>query len=400
MSVASGSTELANEVLELSLADTPEPELALKVKRGGGPKTPEGKRASSRNALNLGLRSKVFLPDDLVEQYEALRADLATRFRPDSIYGERLVQCLARSMVQLDRCSELWFKDLGRVINRAEEHWDSDQRELVNRLAARLPRDPERVAHRLGRTRQGVDWLIERWQGLEEALAVEGCWTDEQRSMAFDLLGVSPILRNGRHRVPAASDTAGLARLVADRLAHLREARDGRLDDLDALEQDLALIGMPSVEDAGTRAGSGSPRPGCARRCTRRTRSCSGCRPGDRPRNRTTRSHRCPPPPRRRRPIRRRSFRSNASRSRANRKPARRSSRERLCPTPRPSRRSCRRRPRRPFRHDRSRTGNARATGASDGPARRAWLVSNASGRSDARSVVRCGLARPKAAVP
>src|SRR5262249_7448563 len=35
-------------------------------KRGGGPRTPEGKDRSRRNALKHGLRAEVVLPDDLV----------------------------------------------------------------------------------------------------------------------------------------------------------------------------------------------------------------------------------------------------------------------------------------------------------------------------------------------
>src|SRR6267378_6097135 len=40
----------------------------------------------------------------------------------------------------------------------------------------------------MGRSRQGADWLIERWEGLGEALGTNGGWDEPQRRLAFDLL--------------------------------------------------------------------------------------------------------------------------------------------------------------------------------------------------------------------
>src|SRR4051794_29436661 len=74
----------------LDLPDAPEagPDAvpALARKRGGGPRTEEGKMASRRNAMTHGMRAKVLLPDDLVEAVAARTAELADQFAPANTY--------------------------------------------------------------------------------------------------------------------------------------------------------------------------------------------------------------------------------------------------------------------------------------------------------------------------
>src|SRR4051794_41840024 len=55
-------------------------------KRGGGPRTPEGKEQSKRNALKHGMRAKVLLPDDLAAAVEARTEELAGGFGPGAPY--------------------------------------------------------------------------------------------------------------------------------------------------------------------------------------------------------------------------------------------------------------------------------------------------------------------------
>ncbi len=130
-------------------------------------------------------------------------------FQPNSWYEKRLVSRLAFTSVQLDRSAELTISDLRRVIDRAENYWDIDRRGEVDELGKRLKNDPERVARRLERSTQGADWLIERWEGLAEAVMTHGCWDERQRDLAFDLLGISKILRDGHVRVPRRTIAPG-----------------------------------------------------------------------------------------------------------------------------------------------------------------------------------------------
>ncbi|MEA2502149.1 MAG: hypothetical protein QOD01_2260, partial [Actinomycetota bacterium] len=148
-------------------------------------------------------------------------------------YEEWLVGQMALASARLDRCAELAIADLRRTVDRALLCWEEDRRKAVEDLGARLPRDPARVAQALGGSRQGADWLIERWEGLGEALGTNGGWDEAQRRLGFDLLGVAPELRNGSTRVPPEADAAALAALVEREAARLRGRRERSLDALD-----------------------------------------------------------------------------------------------------------------------------------------------------------------------
>ncbi len=109
------------------------------------------------------------------------------------------------------------------------------------------------ASRRLERSTQGADWLIDRWEGLADALESRGQWDDAQRNLAFDLLGTSPILRDGHARVPAAVDRDGLMNLVKDEVGRLADEQRTTLSPLDTHEQDLACCGMPVEPDAETK---------------------------------------------------------------------------------------------------------------------------------------------------
>ncbi len=153
---------------------TTAPTVEAPRKRGGGPRTPEGKRASSRNALRDGYRSKVVLPENMERAYAARKIDFAAQFAPASTYESVLVDTLARTSVQLERCAEEGLADLKRIINQAETSWDDDRRAKVNELAERLAKHPERISYILKSSKHGVDWLIDAGPG----------WAVRSRNMA------------------------------------------------------------------------------------------------------------------------------------------------------------------------------------------------------------------------
>src|SRR4051812_9614169 len=252
--IASASAEDAPMIDDLERPEAPGPETppAPAKKRGGGPRTPEGKEQSKRNALKHGMRAKVLLPDDLAAAVAERTAELAGEFLPGSPYEEWLVGQMALASARLDRCAELAIADLRKTVDRALLCWEEDRRKAVEDLGARLAKDPARVAQALGRSRQGADWLLERWEGLGEALGTNGGWDDAQRRLAFDLLGVAPELRNGSTRVPPEADAAALAELVERQVARLRGRRERSLDALDEAERAMAAAGMPLDEDAAT----------------------------------------------------------------------------------------------------------------------------------------------------
>ena len=299
-------------------------------KRGGGPRTPEGKERSKRNSLRHGMLAEVIFPDDLAAAIADRTADLVAEFVPATPFEAFLIGEMAKATAKLDRCSEMAIVDLQRVSDRAVLCWDGDRRAYVEDLGARLPRDPARVARALGRTKQGVDWLLERWEGLGEVLQAQGGWDEPQRRLAFDLLGVPAELRDGSLKVPPAADAPGLAGLVDAQVARLREEQEACLIELDEATRSMAAAGMPFEEDAATarlrkyeaaarrallwalselrRVRSGSPAPGAGesprrtgrsrpvrRRTIRRSRRSASTRPSLSPR----RIPRHPPSPRR-----------------------------------------------------------------------------------------------------
>ncbi len=193
--------------------------------------------------------AKTLLPDDLAAAVERRTAELVEQFEPRSPYEFWLIRQMALAAARLDRCAEMSIVDLQRGIDRAGPCWDDDRRAAVDDLGARLPKDPARVARALRRVRQGADWLIERWEALGEILGTNGRWSDDQRRLAFDLLGVPADLRDGSVKVPPADDAAGLAALVSRQVADLRVRQEDYLDESDEAERGMAAWGMPLEED-------------------------------------------------------------------------------------------------------------------------------------------------------
>ena len=221
-------------------------------KRGGGPKTARGKRVSRRNALKKGLRAKVVFPDELAARIDQRSAEFAVEFRPRTPYEAYLVRDMALASVRIECCARESIVDLQRVIDHASVCWDADQQMIAEDLGAGLQHDPSRVALGLRSTRQGADWLITRWETLGAIATERGRWDDDQRGLAFDMLGIPSALREGTHWVPAADDPDGLARLARREIEKLRDDQAAVLDALDDASRAMARAAMPQTEDAVT----------------------------------------------------------------------------------------------------------------------------------------------------
>ena len=220
--------------------------------RSGGPRTPEGKEQSRRNALKRGLRSKIVFPDDLNVLVEQRIKDFFADFDPKSTYEEMLVRDMAVSSARFERCASLSIADLIRTADRASYCWEHDRRMSVEVYAARISKDPQRIARGLRGSCQGSDWLIERWEILGTIALETGRWDDDQRRLAFDMLGVPRELRTVSNKVPGGDDVAGLIALVETQITKLRDEQEAVLDDLNDAEQAMSMSGMPLQEDAAT----------------------------------------------------------------------------------------------------------------------------------------------------
>ena len=222
------------------------------ARRSGGPRTPEGKEQSRRNALKRGLRSKIVFPDDLNVLVEQRIKDFFAEFDPRSSYEEVLVRDMAVSSARFERCASLSIADLIRTADRASYCWEHDRRMSVEDYAARISKDPQRIARGLRSSCQGTDWLIERWEILGTIALETGRWDDDQRRLAFDMLGVPRELRIVSNKVPSGDDVAGLIALVETQVTKLRDEQEAVLDDLNDAEQAMSMSGMPLQEDAAT----------------------------------------------------------------------------------------------------------------------------------------------------
>ena len=233
---------MSHEPQTLPDAPTPAP-------RSGGPKTPEGKERSRRNALKHGLRAKVLTPNEMIDDVMNRTCDFAKEFQPRTVYQEWLVGEIALATVRIDRCAALSIVDLQRRMNHTDPCWDLDQRRDVAALGAGLKRDPARIRAALEATRHGVNWLIAHWDGLAQTLQSLGDWDDDQQRLALDLLGTPPELRRGSRQLPEPAD---LPAFVQGQIARLRGLQESYLNDQDDDQRTLAGFGMATVDDPTT----------------------------------------------------------------------------------------------------------------------------------------------------
>jgi hypothetical protein len=180
---------------------------------------------------------------------DRLQAYMA-EFRPESPHEAVLVAEMALDDVRMGRCGKLFDILCDGYATRAQLCWDQDRRLEAEDLAVRLRHDPSRIALRLQRTPQGCALMIERWEALGRIFRETGVWTEAQRSLALDLLGVPTELREGRTPVDAREslppDDARAFRLgvVEDEIARLTARKEEILDPLDADERAIAEAGI------------------------------------------------------------------------------------------------------------------------------------------------------------
>ena len=267
-----------------------------------GPKTSEGKERSRRNALKHGLAGEgIVLPDEEARAAETraaewnsssgrstpMRSGSSTRWR-----GSRSASTAATSTrTPSANATPAAPSSAGTTTaGSPSRNWGRG-----------CPISPALVSRRLRATAPGCAWLIERWKGLRAALTKGSAWTEAQRALALDLLGVAPERHDGPlpFDPEPGQDAAEAERATAsDEIERLSRLADGPLAVLEDLERQAAEVGL----------GEASPELRRGRRyaagCMRRLRvGPRHSRIGDRPRapaigpaRDTTPSH--PQPPR------------------------------------------------------------------------------------------------------
>jgi hypothetical protein len=229
------------------------------AKRSTGPRTPEGKANSRKNAMIHGLTGKgVVLPAEVAAKAEERKKSWVATYRPVNSTETDAIEAAAIAMTQLDHAFHEEQAARTRALIRAETGWDADRDAAAGRLGARLRLDPPAILPQLRQSAHGAAWLVERWRELLLPLEGGEDWDATSRKMALDLLGVSLAVRNLRTVVdppPGASPAATIlqrTRIVIEEIEKLEMFIDRVLLDLDDGDRALALANLRVVPDSET----------------------------------------------------------------------------------------------------------------------------------------------------
>jgi hypothetical protein len=216
--------------------------------RSKGPRTEQGKARSRANACSHGMAGAGFvLPEDetelVAERAEEWSGHYPLRTPEDFWFLDQL----ALESVRVERCQDQERALLCRQRVRADCRWDNEKRFEASRLFGKLSKRPAEVWMELQMTSQGCSLLIDRWQSLLGLLKPGKPWEESTRSMALDMLGVLAEFREAPTRIDAqeGQDAVEVQKAIAAReIERLTGLKEDKLDGLDDLERELAVIGM------------------------------------------------------------------------------------------------------------------------------------------------------------
>jgi hypothetical protein len=217
--------------------------------RSTGPTSDSGKQKSRSNSLKHGLCADVVGvedPEAVRERAEAVAGELAA----DLIPGDWLVNQVASLGLRVEHAQSLLEAARERMALRAGLAWEIDRKFEATLLGGEIHKRPDQTVERLRQTPQGCEWLMSRWAMLAHAAESNGGWTDEQSSLALDLLGTPREFREGAEpgtqigldgrSIGPVADRAAVARREIDEL----NERLGQLLELDAVDRKLAESGL------------------------------------------------------------------------------------------------------------------------------------------------------------
>ena len=155
-----------------------------------GPKTPEGRRISSRNSTKHGLSGNgKNLPPDMEIELQTEIALYVTKHRPQDAYEHDLIRRAALGNLRARRISVTLNALTDDRIRNATRLWDESRAAEIAKLASNLPYEPQKSLDLLHRTAEGCDYLADAWESLSEILKSQGYWSETETTRAFQLLG-------------------------------------------------------------------------------------------------------------------------------------------------------------------------------------------------------------------
>jgi len=189
--------------------------------------------------------------------------DWASTLGPSNPLEHWLVGRAASASLDLERLEQAEAEARQNQSVRGVHCWEIDRQIDVEELAIKLRKTPGTVSRKLRGSKQGAEWLLERWAWLLRTLDEGADWNDSQRTLALDLLGIPDAERDGLTPIDPPSD-GGYDRIAARRAVAeiqsnaLTQAIAGPLRIADHQEHRQASLGLAS------------PRPGSALATIRR----------------------------------------------------------------------------------------------------------------------------------
>jgi hypothetical protein len=97
----------------------------IKSKRGGGPKTLEGRLAASKNAIKTGVYSRmVVLPGESEEEFQGLLDQFFQDFSPQDIAEASIVRELAVLTWKRLRLEQIAYSEISRALSKSVSEYD------------------------------------------------------------------------------------------------------------------------------------------------------------------------------------------------------------------------------------------------------------------------------------
>src|ERR1700737_189526 len=134
------------------------------AQKSTGPKTPEGKEISKRNALKHGLAgmgSVLPLEDEALFK-ERLHA-WTIEHRPNNETDTYLVATAVLATVRIDRCARNEFAAIDQKRREAIRNWQRRQDRRIAKHARKLRTDPAAGTKNLEAFASGCGWKVEQW---------------------------------------------------------------------------------------------------------------------------------------------------------------------------------------------------------------------------------------------
>ena len=171
-----------------------------------GPTTPEGREASSQNAMTHGLTAQKLAVRRRRGEGPDPPRRMAARAAPEGPQQVWLAEQVVAASVRIDGCRSLEDAWQYRQASRAEGAWDVDRVAEVERIAEGLGKRPARVAAQLRQTLHGCDWLATQWRFLAEVLGAIEAEAPPGRSATT--IDGSPATCSASRRAPSRPDPA------------------------------------------------------------------------------------------------------------------------------------------------------------------------------------------------